>query len=102
MPSDSPSAQPVEAPTPEQISQRYRDIEAWLDANPGFEQGIAGGAGALVGANPFAVPGAGSARDSGFVSVPGFGQSPGMAALGSDTLRPLQGISEGYTALGLM
>jgi len=102
MPSDNSDEEITHSPTPEQISERVQDIEAWLDANPGFEQGIAGGTGALMEANPFPRLGVGTARSTAFMSASGFGQTPGMAALGGDALRPLQGIKEGYTLLGLL
>ncbi len=102
MPSDSPDEKATESLTPEQISQRVQDVEAWLDANPGIEQGIAGGTGALMEANPFALLAAGTVRETGFMSAPRFGQAPGMAALSGDALKPLQGIGEGYTFLSLI
>ncbi|MFH1603016.1 MAG: hypothetical protein ABIH03_03820 [Pseudomonadota bacterium] len=102
MPDDNPDEQATKSLTPEQILRRTRDIEAWLDANPGSEQGSAGGTGALAQANPFALLGAGSARGIASMSMPRFGQAPGMAAIAADALRPLQGIGEGYTVLGLM
>jgi Ca2+-binding RTX toxin-like protein len=100
MPSDAPDANSSERLTPEQITQRYQEIDAWLDANPGIEQDIVGGSGALPEGNLFAY--ASAAGESGFASIPGFGQSPGMAALGGAALKPLQGVNEGYAHLGLV
>jgi hypothetical protein len=100
-PSDIPEAQPAELLTPEQIAQRYDDIQIWLAANPGTEQGSAGASGSPVERNPFSYMGAGSTGDSGFAAMPGFGQSPGMAALGGQALQGLQGLREGYTGMAL-
>ena len=88
--------------TPEQITQRYEDIKAWLDANPGIEHGIAGASGALPERNLFTFVGAGYAGDTGIASMPGFGQTAGMAVLDGHAFQPLQGIREGYTPLGVM
>ena len=100
LPGDIPEMQPAEPLTPEQIAQRYDDIKIWLDANPGTEPGIAGAS--LPERNPFAYIGAGSAGGTGLVSMPEFGQTPGMAVLGGQALQGLQGIKEGYTLLGVI
>ncbi len=100
LPGDVPEMQRAEPLTPEQIAQRYDDIKIWLDANPGIEAGMAGAS--LPERNPFAYIDAGSAGGTGFVSMPGFGQTPGMAALGGHALAPLRGIRDGYTVLGVM
>ena len=102
VPSDLPEMSFSEPLTPEQITQRYEDINAWLDANPGFERGIAGASGALPERNPFTLAGAGYAGDTGIASMPGFGQTPGMTVLDGHALQPLQGIREGFTPLGVM
>ncbi len=101
IPSDIPETPFSEPLTPEQITQRYEDVNAWLNANPGIEQGIAGASGALPERNPFMLIGAGFTGDSGFASMSGFWQTPGMAALDGHALKPLQGINEGYTLLGI-
>jgi hypothetical protein len=100
LPGDIPEMQPAEPLTPEQIAQRYDDIKIWLDANPGIEPGIAGGP--PPERNPFTYIGPGSAGDTRYVSMPGFGQTPGMAALGGHALAPLRGIEDGYTLLGVI
>jgi Ca2+-binding RTX toxin-like protein len=100
LPSDIPEMQPAEPLTPEQIAQRYDEIKIWLDANPGIEPGIAGGS--PPERNPFTYSGAGSAGDTGSASMLGFGQTPGMAALGGHTLAPLRGLNDGYTLLGVL
>jgi Ca2+-binding RTX toxin-like protein len=99
LPSDVPEMQPAEPLTPEQIAQRYDEIKIWLDAHPAIEPGIAGGS--WPERNPFTYIGAGSAGDTGYVSMPGFGQTPGMAALGGHALSPLRGIKDGYIQLGI-
>jgi hypothetical protein len=102
LPSDVPEMQPAEALTPEQIAQRYDDIKIWLDANPGIEPGMTGASGSPPERNPFTYIGADPAGDTGYVSMPGFGQTPGMAALGGHALAPLRGIKDGYTLLGVV
>lgn len=102
VPGDIPERSFSEPLTPEQITQRYEDIKAWLDANPGIEHGIAGASGALPERNLFTFVGAGYAGDTGIASMPGFGQTAGMAVLDGHALQPLQGIREGYTPLGVM
>lgn len=100
--SDIPEAQPAELLTPEQISQSYEDIRLWLAANPGIEQGIAGANGSLPERNLFACIGTGCANDAGLISMPKFGDTPGMAAIAGNALQPLRGIKEGYTLLGAL
>ncbi len=102
VPGDIPERSFSEPLTPEQITQRYEDIKAWLDANPGIEHGIAGASSALPERNLFAFVGAGYAGDAGIASMRGFGQTAGMAVLDGHALQPLQGIREGYTPLGVM
>jgi len=102
LPDDIPESQPAELLTPEEIAQSYEDIKIWLDANPGIEQGIAGASGSPPERNPFTYIGAGFAGDTGYVSMPGFGRTPGMAILGGHELAPLRGIKDGYTLLGVI
>ncbi len=102
VPSDVPEMSSPEPITPEQIAQRYEDINAWLDANPGTEQGIIGASGSLPERNPFAFLGAGYTGDTGIASMAGFGQTTGMAVLPGHALQPLQGIKEGFSPLGVM
>ncbi len=99
---DTPDSQPTETLTPEQITQRYEDIERWLAANPGIEQGIAGASGSLPQRNLFASLSGGYTRDAGTISMPRFGETPGMNAIAGNTLQPLRGIKEGYTLLGVV
>ena len=99
---DMPEAQPGESLTPDQITQRYEDIERWLAANPGIEQGIAGASGAMPERNLFASLSAGYARDAGTISMPRFGETPGMNPIAGNALQPLRGIKEGYTLLGVI
>ena len=101
-PSDSPAMSSAAPLTPEQITQRYDDIDAWLDANPGIEQGIAGASGALPERNLFTFASAGHVADLGIASMPRFGQTHCMAALGGHAFQSLQGIREGFTPLGVM
>jgi len=100
--SDIPETQSEELLTPEQIAQSYEDINLWLDANPGIEQGIAGASGSLPERNLFANIGTGFANDAGMISMPMFGETPGMAAIAGHALQPLRGIKEGYTLLGVI
>ena len=102
LPSDIPDMQPAEPLTPEQIAQRYDDIKIWLDANPGIERDMTGESGSPPERNPFTYIGAGSAGDTGYVSMAGFGQTPGMAVLGGHAFQRLQGIRDGYTLLGVI
>jgi hypothetical protein len=99
---DLPEAQPAEALTPEQIGQSYDDIELWLAANPGFEPGIPGSSGSLPERNLFACIGSGRVNDAGTISMPKFGDTPGMAAISGHALQPLRGISEGYALLNVL
>ena len=98
---DIPPSQPAEALTPEEIAQSYADIAAWLDLHPGFDQNIAWEGGSPPEKNLFVFMQPASAVDTA-TSIAGFGQSPGMTAIGGHALQPLRGISEGYAAIGLM
>jgi hypothetical protein len=101
LPGDIPELQPAERLTAEQIAQQYDDIRIWLDANPGIEPGMTATSGSAPERNPFTCIGVGSAGDSWYVSMPEFGQTPGMAALGGHAFAPLRGIKDGYTQLGI-
>ncbi len=100
--SDVPEAQPAEALTPEEIAQSYEAIAVWLEANPGNEHGIAGEAGSAPEKNPFTFIRPASSGDVGGASILGFGQTPGMTAVGGHTLQPLRGIAEGYAPLSVV
>jgi hypothetical protein len=100
--SDIPETQPVEVLTPEQIAQSYENISRWLDANPGTEQGIAGASGSLPERNLFAHIGVGFANEAGMISMPMFGETPGMTAIAGHALQPLHGIRDGYTLLNVL
>lgn len=101
-PGDIPEAQPEDVLTPEQIAQRYNDIQIWLAENSRIGEGSAGASGSAPQRNPFTYVGAGSGMETSLVSMQGFGQTPGLAALGGQALQRLQGIKEGYSLLGLM
>jgi hypothetical protein len=99
-----PDAQPAETLTPEQIGQSYADIEIWLAANPGIERDLAGAGGSMPDRNLFIVTGSGSgcASDAGAISMPGFGETPGMAVIAGGAMQALRGLREGYTPLGVL
>ena len=99
---DIPETQPAESLTPDQISQRYEDISLWLAANPGIDQGIAGANGSLPEKNLFSCMGTGCANDAGTISMPRFGETPGVASIAGNALQPLRGIKEGYTLLNAL
>jgi len=100
--SDTPETLPAEFLTPEQITQSYEDLQLWLAANPGVEQGIAGAGGSLPERNLFAGMGSGFTHDAGSMSMPRFGETPGMAVISGNALQPLRGINEGYALLGVL
>lgn len=87
--------------TPEEIAQSYEYIALWLTANSGLEADIAGEGGAMPERNLFRFMHSSAASASGVASTVAFGQSPGLAAIGGQSLQPLRGISEGCAALAL-
>ena len=101
-PDEFQDTQPADALTPEEIAQSYEDIAAWLADHPGIEPDIAAAGGSAPERNPFAVFGPGYAGAAGVASMAGFGQTPGMAAIGGNALQPLRGINEGYIPLGVV
>ena len=101
LPDDLPEDQPEATLTAEEIAQNYQDIETWLHANPGIEQGTAGSNGSPPQKNLFMIVAPGSAGDGGLASMTWLKQSPGMAAIGGEAFQPLRGIQEGYTALAV-
>ena len=96
LPSDAPEAPLSELLAPEEIAQRYDEIQLWLDANPGTEQGIAA---SFPERSLFSYAAVGLAANAGHILVPGFGQTPGLAALDGYSFATLRGVSAGYAAL---
>ena len=101
-PDEFQDTQPADALTPEEIEQSYEDIAAWLADHPGTDPDVAAAGGSAPERNPFAFFGAVCTDAAGVASMTGFGQTPGMAAIGGFALQPLRGIKDGYAPLGVI
>jgi Ca2+-binding RTX toxin-like protein len=98
-PSDAPVEQPPSAPdmSPEEVAQRYREIDEWLAQQDGLDDET------LAGFSPaplYALSGM-SSNDAA-LSLAGmrFGATPGVAQLAANAMLPLQGLGDGFAKLG--
>ena len=88
-----------ESLSPDEISRRYEEIDAWLASHDGSEEQIAGGAGSLC-LGSFAFFGDSFSESGGTPAASLFGVTGGLAALGGHTMRPFAGLQEGWARLG--
>lgn len=92
-----PADSPEQTSSPDEIAQSWDRMHAWHEANSGFDDDFAANVFGFSFDNPF---GAGISGGSSIAGPMGIGRTLGLPDLGAGSLKPLQGLKEGFTSLG--